>query len=474
MSADGGLPVDVAAMLPGPELLEVLTGVEVAGLSARDTVVVAAAWERQAGYAAAQQAKALAALAAKPEYRACDVPPDVLSSHQHDPLAPVSDEVSLALRLTGFQARARVKTACELIEVFPATLDALEAGLIDAYKATLICERTRVLDNAAARRGVQTRVLPIAATRTARQLDDALRRAVIAADPDAAEQRRTRAAKHRRVDPPQPATDAGADGIARLALEGPAEDIVALWTAIDAAARHARTQDDERTLAQLRFDILCGLGWTGLDLGHLGCCNPACATAHPFGHTHGRAATVHVTVPATALLGNHSSSNDGSGPGTGEDGVAYLHGYGPVTAHAARRVATEATLRRLLTDHTHGQVLEYGRSTYTPPQELADYVIARDVTCRFPTCHQPARHGDIDHKHPLGNRRHHRRLQHLVPTQRPPPRQNPPSLHHPHRPSRHHLVDHPRRSPLPGHPRHRHPHPTATTPQTSRSRSPHD
>jgi hypothetical protein len=45
-------------------------------------------------------------------------------------------------------------------------------------------------------------------------------------------------------------------------------------------------------------------------------------------------------------------------------------------------------------------VLDVGRQRYTPPADLAEHVIARDQTCRFPTCTRPADGCDLDHTTP--------------------------------------------------------------------------
>jgi hypothetical protein len=60
-------------------------------------------------------------------------------------------------------------------------------------------------------------------------------------------------------------------------------------------------------------------------------------------------------------------------------------------------------------------------TAYRPSRRLGEYVIARDQTCRYPFCGQPAWRGDLDHTHPWGKggrtcrcnlgalcRRHHR------------------------------------------------------------------
>jgi hypothetical protein len=170
----------------------------------------------------------------------------------------------------------------------------------------------------------------------------------------------------------------------------PAEDLAAFWTAIDAAARYTKTSnpDQPRSLDQLRADKLAELCWSALEVGHLGCCNPACGHLHQrLGTRHGRAATVGVTVPISTLLGV-------------DDNPAHLHGYGPITADVARRIAATGTWRRLLTDPASGALLEYGTTRYSPPADLVEHVNARDRTCRFPTCTHPAETCDFDHTTP--------------------------------------------------------------------------
>jgi len=76
-----------------------------------------------------------------------------------------------------------------------------------------------------------------------------------------------------------------------------------------------------------------------------------------------------------------------------------LDGHGPIPAALARRIAADrsGTWRRLVTDPI-GRLIDYGRGTYRPPTDLAEHVIARDQTCRFPHCNRTARHCEIDHR----------------------------------------------------------------------------
>jgi hypothetical protein len=85
-----------------------------------------------------------------------------------------------------------------------------------------------------------------------------------------------------------------------------------------------------------------------------------------------------------------------------DDQPADLAGYGPITAQHARELAAaqDATWRRLLTDPDTGALLDYGRTSYRPPQHLTDFVLARDPVCFFPHCHQPGYLCDLDHTLP--------------------------------------------------------------------------
>ncbi len=73
-----------------------------------------------------------------------------------------------------------------------------------------------------------------------------------------------------------------------------------------------------------------------------------------------------------------------------------LDGHGPIAPATIRRLACDATFRRLVID-ARGALLDVGRATQivSPAQRRA--VIARDRHCVFPGCERPARWSDIHH-----------------------------------------------------------------------------
>jgi hypothetical protein len=352
----------------------------------RDLVDLIAAAERVRAGAEAAQLRAVAELAGRPMFAGC-------AEHGHgDPahgIRGAASVISAELRLSPSAAVARVTLACELVDELPATLAQLRVGRIDGYRARIIAEQTRPLASAPElRRQVEAGLLARAPRLTATQLRAAARRAVLAADPASAAERHQTARAGRFVSPPCPEPH----GMASLLIRLPAEDAAALYAAVDAAARHLHQDssgsEDGRTLDQLRADVLAGLGWSALMSGHLGCCRDDCNhLGLRLGTRRGRPVAVNVTVAYSTLLG-------------ADDQPAHLEGYGPITAEVARRLAGHGLWRRILTDPVTGAVRDVGRQRYLPPAELAEHVLVRDQTCRFPTCTRPAEGCDLDHTIP--------------------------------------------------------------------------
>jgi hypothetical protein len=99
---------------------------------------------------------------------------------------------------------------------------------------------------------------------------------------------------------------------------------------------------------------------------------------------HRRPLTVNVTIDLPTLMGLAENPGD-------------LAGYGPIPASVAREIAADARWKRFITDPITGNLLDFGREHYEPPQALKDFLIARDRTCRFPGCSRSANLSDLDH-----------------------------------------------------------------------------
>ena len=300
------------------------------------------------------------------------------------------EQVGAALRLSPGHAADRLSVGRTLVDRLPKTLAMLDRGEITYLHARRLAEAVVPFD-AKTTAKIEDRVLTRAADQTVGQLCASVRRAVIAADPHRAEERRAEAIAQRCV-----VITAQPDGVAELCALLPAEGAALIKTVLDSLAS-VKTSGETRTMDQRRADALIDVFARVLG-------DPA------LPEQHGQRPTIQVTVAASTLLGY-------------DENPAHLDGYGPITAHTARRIAADqsGTWHRILTDPTTSQVLEHGRKTYRPPRALADHVITRDRTCVFPTCTRPARHCELDHGeawctggttcehnlHPLCTRHHH-------------------------------------------------------------------
>lgn len=99
---------------------------------------------------------------------------------------------------------------------------------------------------------------------------------------------------------------------------------------------------------------------------------------------HRRRPHIEITIPITTLAAI-------------DDHPCELTGYGPVPAELARRIATQGTWRRLLTDPSNGTVLEAATTRHDPGPVVSETLIARYPTCAWDCCDRPARECDRDH-----------------------------------------------------------------------------
>jgi hypothetical protein len=381
-------PDDVAAwaasVTPGSATVKPLAALDPARLSAAALVDALVAWEKHEAWAQAQQHKLLAIMATRP------VAPGPLGRLDKQ---WVREDVAAALRLSPRAAADRLAFATELSRL-PATLDVLDRGEISNLHARSLAEATVALDDAAAA-AVEKRVLPKAPGQALVNFRRSVNRAVLTVAPKTAEEAHAEAVTQRRV--VRTPDGAGMSWVSMLLADAAAGTVM---TAIDAIARRIpktdpRTADQRRADAavQLAIDALHGSD-TGNGIGTgsgtasgSGTSDPGTSTGgRELSREHGMRPSVQVTVALSTLLGLDEQPGE-------------LDGTGPIPASVARRIAADqtGTWRRLVTDEL-GKLIDYGRRNYRPPKDLADYVIARDRTCRFPHCNRRAARCEIDHR----------------------------------------------------------------------------
>jgi hypothetical protein len=413
-----------------------------------DTVV---GFERVAAWAGARQAALLAEFARR---RSADYSQPTRSDAPSRGSEFAPDEVGVALRLSRTTATGRLVMAQVLVADLPGTLAAWEAGTLDVLKVRAITETSYLLTSEQ-RAALEARVLPRAGQQTLSQLRAALARAVLAIDPDGAEARYRERRKDRRV-----VVSPDEEGMASLWALLSAPDATAAYQRLCELARGLGA-DDPRGMDARRADLLVELltgrrcattgDWptdcdrddhsaptstTFPDAGAtVGATDAECAGDDPAsGPAAGPGVQTSTTEGTCTESGARGTSSAGAtdqdpadrgghccgathgGVGLGKPLVSVivpiimllgldeqpgeLVGYGPIPASLAREIAAEGTWRRLLTDPLSGTLLDHGRTTYTPPRGLADFVRARDVYCRFPPCQQRAATADLDHTVP--------------------------------------------------------------------------
>jgi hypothetical protein len=101
---------------------------------------------------------------------------------------------------------------------------------------------------------------------------------------------------------------------------------------------------------------------------------------------------VTVTMPTSEL-----SAAPGSRPGVEPNLAEVL----AVIVTAARQAADHATERARADAAAGGCAHTQASSAYQVPARLREYIEVRDLTCRFPTCRQPAWRCDCDHTRPF-------------------------------------------------------------------------
>ncbi|CAB4672571.1 unannotated protein [freshwater metagenome] len=265
-----------------------------------------------------------------------------------------------------------------MVNNLPNTCSALATGEISAAHATVIAREAAI----AIRNGapdsvifeVEQRAISFAELHTPGQVAARVRTDIAKAIPEEFEEMTSRATALRRV-----SCYNEADGMSTVVAILPAADAQIVMNSIEAFILRQdqlhlsqNKSDTDRTIDQKRADALSTI------------CSNFLSEISETVTPQRRPLTVNVTVDLPTLLG--LSENPGQ-----------LAGYGPIPASVARELASDAKWKRFITEPQTGNLLDFGRESYEPPQHLKDFLIARDRTCRFPGCRRSALLSDLDH-----------------------------------------------------------------------------
>ena len=365
---------DLLNAMPGIATLSALVAINPQELSPSDRIDYLTALERQTGWLQALMQRAIVAVAG------CD------SSKPNgtDPFFGVDDaereDISTALRLAPTTAQSRIDVARTLVNHLPNTCSALATGEISPAHATVIAKETA----AAIRDGlsesaifeIEQRAIAHAEFHTPGQVANQVRTTIARISPETFEETVSRARDTRKV-----SCYTESDGISTIVAILPAADAQIVMNSIESFIRTAslgmEADTDQRGLDQRSADMKRADALTAIAAEYL---SKSAETVTP----HRRPISVNVTIDLPTLLG--LAENPGQ-----------LAGYGAIPASVARELAADGKWKRFITDPQTGNLLDYGRQSYEPPQALIDFLIARDRTCRFPGCRRSAALSDIDH-----------------------------------------------------------------------------
>jgi hypothetical protein len=445
--AAGGM---LDGLAPGPWLSEAVSMATAAGhdqLGESELIGVLCAWRRMSSWAAAGEAAAVSALARRRAAQSTAPGKEHLAEH-------ISDEIAASLTLTG-RAAGRLLSMSNGLARLPDVLAALESGEVDWPKACqFVIELDPLTDDTVAQ-AIAARLLGRAGPGgwTTGQLQAGLRRAVLAADPDALVRRREEARKDAEVQ----SWDEASGNAALAGRELPPADVIAAGSRLTALAVWLQHRGAVGTISQLRAAVYLALingrpldsllpkqasggsAALGADAADAesaqgdspapgGSLTPAAGLGWPA-----VSGTVNLTMPLSAFLGSgrpgevagHGpvdaatarelaemlAAGSGAGSGaakwcltvTGADGRAVGHACaprGPVAGEPVVRWA--AGLRAKL------QLLETGKCShgrqsrsYQPPNSLRHLVQVRQRTCSFRGCRRAAVRCDLDHTVPF-------------------------------------------------------------------------
>ena len=364
------LDIEVAELLrakPGYITLGELIAINPRALSSSGRIDYLSALDRQESWICALKQEALVAIAG--EY--ADEDGGIFGCVDDEE----REDVATALRLSPTTAQNRIDVARVLVGHLPNTISALSTGEISVAHATVIARETAT----AIRNGlseesifrVEQTALAHAEFHTPGQVASKVKTTIAKLTPEEFEEIVDRARDSRRV-----SCYPEADGMATVIAILPAEDAQTVMKSIEAFILK-RNSEDAPDWSILSADMKRADALTYI-------ASQALSSLADEVQPHRRPITISVAIDLPTLLG--LAENPGQ-----------LAGYGAIPASVARRLAADGNWQRFVSDPATGNLLDFGREKYTPPQELVDYLLARDRVCRFPGCRRTGQSSDIDH-----------------------------------------------------------------------------
>ncbi len=364
------LDIEVAELLrakPGYITLGELIEINPLALSSSGRIDYLSALDRQESWMCALKQEALVAIAG--EY--ADEDGGIFGCVDDEE----REDVATALRLSPTSAQSRIDVARVLVGHLPNTISALSTGEISVAHATVIARETAT----AIRNGlseesifrVEQTALAHAEFHTPGQVASKVKTTIAKLAPEEFEEVADSARDARRV-----SCYPEADGMATVIAILPAEDAQTVMKSIEVFILK-RNSEDAPEWSILSADMKRADALTYI-------ASQALSSLADEVQPHRRPITISVAIDLPTLMG--LAENPGQ-----------LAGYGAIPASVARRLAADGNWQRFVSDPTTGNLLDFGREKYTPPQELIDYLLARDRVCRFPGCRRTGQSSDIDH-----------------------------------------------------------------------------
>ena len=400
-SLDGeSLPAKVIALLhalPSATVLAELAAIDPHDLPHAARIDFLTAIERQESWIQALMHRAVVAVAGRE------------SSTNDDPIYKLDDsqreDVSTALRLSPTGAQIKIDIARALTNHLPNTCSALALGEISAAHANAIARETLSSLNRGLPEStifeIENRAITYAEFHTPSQVANLVRKVIAQRSPEEFEDTVASAREMRRV-----TCFDERDGMSTIIALLPAHEAKVVMNAVEAFIRQS-ARDCQQCLGefkalspeaqdlynnQVRADqITCLPAGSDNRSKDMKRADALAAIASTYLSStlddvapHRRPLTVNVTIDLPTLMG--LAENPGE-----------LAGYGPIPASVAREIASDARWKRFITEPITGNLLDFGREHYQPPQALKDFLVARDRTCRFPGCRRSALLSDLDH-----------------------------------------------------------------------------